>query len=156
MLDGFDEDAHKYKEATTGGIHTKERCQEAKAKLKQSIGPAPTTEYLEKLEQKNDHGNENQSSTPTVKGWIPTKEQADKIAEETKNYVDHTQQAKGHSKLKLFFGLPSDVENDYNNFLATNNGKIKTQGAQFQMTKDDELEAIMFAIALYYEEVMKQ
>ena len=131
LLEGWDDNARKYKEAETGGLHTKERCQEAK----------------QRLEQKNDHGNENQ----TVKGWIPTKEQAEKIAEETKNYVDHTS-AKGQSKLKLFFGLPSDVENDYNNFLATN-GKIKTQGAQFQMTKDDEGEAIMFAIALYYEEI---
>jgi len=42
MLDGWDDDAHKYKEAQTGGLHTKERCQEAKLKL----------------EQKNDHGNE--------------------------------------------------------------------------------------------------
>ena len=53
MLDGFDEEQRKYIEAGTGGLHTKERCQEAKTKL----------------EQKNDHGNE------TVYDMAPPKQQ---------------------------------------------------------------------------------
>jgi len=108
LLEGFDEQARKYIEAGTGGLHTKERCEEAKAKLA----------------QKNDHGNE---ETKTISITQP----------------------KGRSKVKIFYSDEADyLEEQYNKFLAANNGKIKTQGAQFQMKND-----LVFAIALYYEEV---
>ena len=64
MLDGFDEEQRKYIEAGTGGLHTKERCQEAKAKL----------------EQKNDHGNE------TVYDIIPPKQEFVDHTAGTKGY----------------------------------------------------------------------
>lgn len=112
LLSGFDEQARKYIEAGTGGLHTKERCEEAKAKL----------------EQKNDHGNEQVQDTTQVK-----------------EYVDHTLAAKGQSKVKIFEDEDRQVvEEEYNAFLAAN--KIKTQGAQFQIGGG------VFAIALYYEE----
>lgn len=171
-LGDFDEDERKYKEKDTGYLHTKDRCQAAK----------------DKVQQKNDHGNELVQGFPTatVKPLPPTakEEQTMKFVDHTEHYtastndkplspkeyvkkigydpntetlgnkpapigyVDHT--AKGISKVKIFFGSPEETEDDYNKFLADNNGKIKTQGAQFQMNMDDGL---MFAIALYYEEI---
>lgn len=118
LLEGFDEEQRKFLEAGTGGLHTKERCQEAKAKLA----------------QKNDHGNEEFNAVQKA------------ISEDMKaeRFVDHT--LKGQSKVKIFVGTPMEVEGEYNDFLAKNNGKIKTQGAQFQLYD------LMFAIALYYEE----
>jgi hypothetical protein len=103
-LEGFDEQARKYREAATGGLHTKERCQEAKAKL----------------QAKNDHGNE------LVQPLHPV---GDELAKPP--YVDHT--AKGVSKVKIFWSQNSQVlETEYNAFLDLNNGKIKVQGGQFQ------------------------
>lgn len=128
QLEGFDEEQRKFLEAGTGGLHTKERCQEAKAKLA----------------QKNDHGNE--SYSPKVDVQLPPEQTLYPTKTE---YVDHT--LKGQSKVAIIFSdLPSDVQEDYNKFLADNQGKIKTQGAQFQMDNGK------FAIALYYEEVAKQ
>lgn len=120
LLEGFDEEQRKFIEAGTGGLHTKERCQEAKAKLA----------------QKNDHGNESYS---------PIEE---KKAQLEKEWIDHT--AKGQSKVKIFWGQEGEsLQDAYNLFMEQNNGKIKTQGAQFQMDTEG------FAIALYYEEVAK-
>lgn len=65
-LEGFDEEQRKFLEAGSGGLHTKERCQEAKAKK----------------EQKDDHGNELVQDT--------TKAESPK--EMYERYVDHTQQ----------------------------------------------------------------
>ena len=76
MLEGWDDDARKYKEAGTGGLHTKERCQEAKAKLA----------------TKDDHGNEQ----------FKQKDIGEPVAEGGIKYVDHT--LKGQSKVKFFIG----------------------------------------------------
>jgi len=128
LLEGFDEQARKYIEAGTGGLHTKERCEEAKLKLA----------------QKNDHGNESFGPTAIYK---EAKElQAGRI--EAPPYVDHTAGTKGQSKVKIFLStIGVNLENAYNDFLRDKNGKIRTQGAQFQMSGDG------FAIALYYEEL---
>lgn len=132
LLSGFDEQARKYIEAGTGGLHTKERCEEAKAKL----------------EQKNDHGNENQYSTPTVKGWIPTKEQAEKIALETKNYVDHTQSAKGLQQFKVFSNTSADVlTKEGNDWIKEQEGK-----KQVKLIGQLQYDNGTFAITVYYEE----
>ena len=72
MLDGFDEEARKFIEADTGGLHTIERCKEAKAKQ----------------EQKNNHGNEPEAISP--------RQYVERLAVENK-FVDHTQ----GQKLKL-------------------------------------------------------
>jgi hypothetical protein len=156
MLEGWDDEARKYKESGTGGLHTKERCQEAKAKLKQTIGPAPTTEYLE---AKNDHGNELTESRQN-NAWKTSNVGTNTLSEQEKlGYVDHTQQAKGkgQSKTKIFFSeQPDKVTDEYNNFLAQNNGRIRTQGAHDHVTMQQDNDSLMFTIFLYYEEVTKQ
>jgi hypothetical protein len=127
-LEGFDEENRKFLEAGTGGLHTKERCQEAK----------------NKLAQKNDHGNE-QFNSSTVNIKAPATMDGTQTAT-ISGYVDHT--AKGLSKVKIFYAVETEqLEIDYDKFLFNNQGKIKTQGAQFQMENGQ------FAIALYYEEV---
>jgi len=128
MLDGFDEDARKYLEAGSGGLHTKERCQEAKAKLA----------------QKDDHGNETYSSIRT---------QLDTASTNTNiGYVDHT--AKGLSKVKIFFStFVEEVEKDYNDFCAQKG--IKGQGAHDHVTKlnfSEDGGVMQYTIYLYYEE----
>jgi len=85
---------------------------------------------------RNDHGNETVYDSPPK----PTPKQ---------EYLDHTAGIKGQSKVMIFSSDDADdLRQQYNTFLATNNGKIKTQGAQFQMNDD-----LIFAIALYYEEL---
>jgi hypothetical protein len=97
------------------------------------------TEPAKNNADKDDHGNE---SFPPVSSQNYINDHMPK--EDKKEYVDHT--VKGASKVKIFAGYPSTVQTGYDAFLAENNGKIRTQGAQFQM-HDGE-----FAIALYYEE----
>lgn len=82
--------------------------------------------------ENNNHGNE------LVQDTIPTPA--------VKEYVDHTQPAKGQSKVKIFTGSDQFCEEQYNKFLSENNGKIRTQGAQFQINES------ACGIALYYEE----
>jgi len=130
MLEGFDEENRKFLEAGTRGLHTKERCQEAKAKL----------------EQKNDHGNETYS--PRVEGKIL--EQGNETTT-LKSFVDHT--LKGLSKCKIFsYDSKADTEIEYNKFLAENKDRIKTQGAHDHVTNQGEQEPLRFTIYLYYEE----
>jgi len=145
MLDGFDEDARKYLEATTGGFHTKERCEEAKAKLG-SKKSDPMSTLSHDREDKDDHGNEetvgidfNKLTSTNSKG----------------QYVDHT--AKGLSKVKIFFStFVEEVEKDYNDFCAQKG--IKGQGAHDHVTKLNASEdggVMQYTIYLYYEEVEK-
>ena len=121
LLEGFDEEAHKYKEAETGYLHTQERCEKAK---KDKSEKATQTETSKQNEEKLKNG----------KG----------------QYVDHT--AKGDFKVAIFVSSDEEiVEEGYNVFLKDRKGKIKTQGAQYQMcSHGDDLK---FSIALYYEEV---
>jgi hypothetical protein len=129
MLEGWDDEARKYKESGTGGLHTKERCQEAKAKLKQTIGPAPTTEYLEKLEAKNDHGNESFTSIP-VADERPT----------TNRFVDHTQ---GSDWAFTIFTdpTPEGLSLKVNNFRKEH----KVRAGQYQIAGS------LYTIAIWYE-----
>ena len=102
-------------------------------------------------EEKDDHGNEE------MQGFATTGDKGASLqfSGPALQYVDHTQQAKGLSKVKIFYDiLPGVVEEEYNKFLADNQGKIKTQGAQFE-TSREENHKVVFAIALYYEEVAK-
>jgi hypothetical protein len=112
------------------------------------------TEPAKNNADKDDHGNESFSlNTTQFNSKLATAsdaevEKAYQDAKDFKGYVDHT--AKGASKVKIFFDImPQVVEEDYNKFLAEN--KVKTQGAQFQMARD-ETQKVVFAIALYYEE----
>jgi len=89
-LGAFDEENRKYLEAASGGLHTKERCQEAKLKL----------------EQKNNHGNEfiaHETKKATVQ-FPPNAE-----------FVDHT--LKPELILKtLTDPTPEGIDLKYNNF----------------------------------------
>ena len=101
LLSGWDDDARKYIEAGTGGLHTKERCQEAKAKL----------------ETKNDHGNENGRTV------IYEKTSPEGLAKELKEFVDHTQ----GQKLKLKVLTSTEAEGlalAYNSFGESHNIKF--------------------------------
>ena len=93
-LGAFDEENRKYLEAVSGGLHTKERCQEAKAKL----------------EQKNDHGNE-EFKYLTPEG----KRQLEQIQERNKEYVDHTLKPDFNLKT-LTDPTPEGIDLKYNNF----------------------------------------
>lgn len=152
MLDGFDEQARKYIEAT-GGLHTKERCQEAKSKKEQK-GQKTNVEAIGKFaeviaEDKDDHGNESYATSSQL---LTAYNKQLLTASDSEKFVDHTAAAKGASKVEIFFGMPGDVKQDYNEFLKTNNGRIKTQGAHDHVTKDENGEPLLFSIFLYYEE----
>jgi hypothetical protein len=97
------------------------------------------------IEDKDDHGNEGFPAPPEQMKQVDLYLETKGVKPE---YVDHTAVTKGQSKVKIFEDRNKDVvEDQYNQFLVQNNGKIKTQGAQFQMTNET------MAIALYYEEV---
>ena len=104
-----------------------------------ALGQAEITK--EELEEKDDHGNEPEALSAYNRDTYNPEEVR-------KNYVDHTQPTKGQSKVKIFEHTHhEEVEAQYNKFLQDNNGKIKTQGAQFHIAPHT------MAIALYYEEV---
>lgn len=103
-LGAFDEENRKYLEAGTGGLHTKERCQEAKARLA----------------QKNDHGNE---TFQDIK--------QDALGTPKDNFVDHT--AKGQPKLKSFSASTTEQLDDMVNGFLTIVGD-RFRGGQFHTT----------------------
>jgi hypothetical protein len=129
VLDGWDDNAKKYIEAGSGGLHTRERCEEAKAKLAQQ-------------EQKNDHGDEfiaNEISRPVI--TPPVQE-----------FVDHTapSAAQGTKGYFMAFSAPTTEELNHlaNGWLYEHSNNVRfKQWGQLQTTKDG------FAIALYYEEI---
>jgi len=104
-LGAFDEENRKYLEAASGGLHTKERCQEAKAKL----------------ESKNDHGNEEfKYLTPEGKRQLEQIQERNRegkiqLEERNKQFVDHT--LKPELSLKtLTDPTPEGIDLKYNNF----------------------------------------
>jgi hypothetical protein len=128
LLEGWDDNAKKYIEAGTGGLHTKERCQEAKLKL----------------EQKNDHGNESFTSIPiSDEKPISPKEYVERLENK---FVDHT--AKGIPQFKVFTDDSADGLTEMGNKWIKDHPEhnVKLIG-QLQMDKG------MFAITLYYEEI---
>jgi len=104
MLDGWDDEARKYKEAGTGGLHTKERCQEAKARLEAHNRGDKLPYDAAYDKSKDDHGNE---ITEPIK-----------FVEHSKHYtafVDHT--LKPELSLKtLTDPTPEGIDLKYNNF----------------------------------------
>ena len=117
ILDGWDDEARKYKEAGTGGLHTKERCQEAKAKgsLKDVQVPWGSGKVLGAIEEKNDHGNEDIFATkPVITKGIDFQKLMQK-ADPHPDYVDHT--LKPELVLKtLTDPTPEGIDLKYNNF----------------------------------------
>ena len=130
ILDGWDDDARRYKESGTGYLHTKERCQEAKAKL----------------EQKNDHGNELLQQMENVRKSTPDLFNA--LAKEDptliRGYVDHTQGQK--LKLKTITDpTPEGMDLKYNRLATEQNirwSQSHVTGSQYTMF-------------VWYEEVAK-
>lgn len=100
----WDDPKAAFREVNTGELHTKERCQEAKAKL----------------EQKNDHGNELVQDTTTTKAESPK--------QMYERYVDHT--TKPRLKIKTFTDpTPEGLDLKVNTFGETHNVKA----GQYQM-----------------------
>ena len=78
LLGEWDENARKYHEEATGELHTRERCEEAKANARRTQG--------ENNHNHNNHGNE--ESKP-----ISPKEYVERLP-----YVDHTPGTKTKTK----------------------------------------------------------
>jgi len=106
LLEGWDEENRKFIEAGTGGLHTKERCQEAKAKLNGKVPPmhelAKPPQYQE---EKDDHGNEETKTISVSHG----------TGEKQLEYVDHTLKPELNLKT-LTDPTPEGIDLKYNNF----------------------------------------
>lgn len=120
LLEGWDDNAKKYIEAGTGGLHTRERCEEAKAKLAQGVDFKKLAARGSGSEDKNDHGNE--SFPPKVEGKIL---EQGKETTELKSFVDHTQgQPTKKWKIKtLTDPTPEGFDLKYNAFVDTHDVK---------------------------------
>jgi len=128
MLDGWDDEAHKYKEAQTGGLHTKERCQEAKLKL----------------EAKNDHGNEMVQGFPIPEIKNNAVNNTLQTGTAQQGYVDHT--LKPRLKAKTFTDpTPEGLDLKINTFGDTH----KVTAGQYQMA------GALYSTQVWYEEVAK-
>lgn len=130
LLDAWDDDAKKYREAGSGGLHTKERCEEMKAKARVQQG--------EKNHNHDDHGNE----------VIPTSKPLS-LQPIINEYVDHT--AKGQQRFRAFSMPTADqLTKLIDDWIDENEDfiQIKMIG-QLQLSADGKT----FAIAVYYEEI---
>lgn len=153
MLDAWDEEARKYREAGSGGLHTKERCEEMKAKSRTVQGEknnhgnedsryggakiGPILKKMQddetKLEAKNDHGNE--ESKP-----ISPKEYVEKLG-----YVDHTL-TKDDWAFQIFTDpTPEGLMLKYNNFRKEH----KVNRGQYHPVN------ALYTIAVWYSEETK-
>ena len=147
MLEGFDEEQRKYLEAQTGGLHTKERCQEAKAKKEQRGEKQTNVEAIGRFAEVmlDDHGNESISPKEYVERLELKHPENIGTAKVLAEYVDHTQGQK--LKLKIFTDPnPEGLMLIYNNFAEWNNIKF----SQYQIAGS------LYTIAVWYEEVGKQ
>ena len=128
-LEGFDEEQRKFLEAGSGGLHTKERCQEAKAKK----------------EQKDDHGNEETMGQKILQQEVTR--QAESPKEMYERYVDHTQQ-----KQQRFIAFSStgaqSLTKMVDDWIDQNNEFMRVK-----LIGQLQLDNGVFAIALYYEEI---
>ena len=93
VLSGWDDNAKKYIEAGTGGLHTRDRCEEAKTRLA----------------QKNDHDNENFSTRPIALSTQPMTA-----------FVDHTLKPKLKYKT-ITDPTPEGYDHKLNDFAQTHN-----------------------------------
>jgi hypothetical protein len=144
LLEGFDEENRKYLEAGTGGLHTKERCQEAKSK-KEARGRGDTLPYDAAYDkEKDDHGNESFTSIP-IAGEKPIVSPP-RFNVEKLPFVDHT--VKGTPQFKVFSNTSADI------LTIEGNEWIKIHKDQYQVKLIGQLQFDngWYAIALYYEE----
>ena len=127
----WDDNREGFREVNTGELHTKERCQEAKAKL----------------EQKNNHGNETYSP---ITAMSKEAKELDNDTMISKPYVDHTQQAKGQQRFRAFSMPTADqLTKLIDDWIDENEDFIQIRMiGQLQLSADGKT----FAIAVYYEE----
>jgi len=106
-LGAFDEENRKYLEAASGGLHTKERCQEAKAKLEAHNRGDKLPYDAAYDKSKDDHGNE---LVEPLRLKNP-----ETIGNATIKYVDHT--LKPEFLLEIFTDpTPEGLKLAYNRF----------------------------------------
>jgi hypothetical protein len=123
MLDAWDEEARKYREAGSGGLHTKERCEEMKAKAKTVQGE----------KNHNDHGNELSSSIKTQL-----------VTASTNDYLDHTIAQPQKLKLKVLTSTEAEgLSLLYNTFGESHNIRF----SQYQIAGS------LYTIAVFFEEI---
>lgn len=126
MLDAWDDDAKKYREAGSGGLHTKERCEEMKAKARLQQG----------ANNHNNHGNELEA----IRDLKKIDEMEDK---QTSGYVDHTIAHGPKLKLKVLTSTEAEgLALAYNNFGESHNIRF----SQYQIAGS------LYTIAVWYEE----
>ena len=126
MLDAWDEEARKYREAGSGGLHTKERCEEMKAKSKVQQGE----------KNHNNHGNELVQDLPTGSFNYEEKTYG------KPPYVDHTQPQK--LKLKVLTDpTPEGLSLLYNSFGESHNIRFSQYHPQ----------GSLYTIAVFFEEI---
>ena len=122
-LGAFDEENRKYLEAASGGLHTKERCQEAKAKLEAHNRGDKLPYDAAYDKSKDDHGNE---LVEPLRLKNP-----ETIGNATIKYVDHT--LKPEFLLEIFTdptpeGLKLEQKNNHGNeFIAHETKKATVQ-----------------------------
>jgi hypothetical protein len=131
LLGEWDENARKYHEEATGELHTKERCEEAKANARRTQG----------ANNHNDHGNEfvsREVTQPTIQTGHPLN-------------AKYTQQAKGQQRFRAFSMPTADqLTKLIDDWIDENEDFIQIRMiGQLQLSADGKT----FAIAVYYEEL---
>jgi hypothetical protein len=109
LLGEYDQNARKYHEVETGEIHTRERCEAAKAKLA----------------QKNDHGNELAQSQAAEEKPEPR----------PKGYLDHTL-AGIPQIITVVADSPEEMDDLANSWLRNHHKVIKFKGGQRVLSED--------------------
>lgn len=152
LLSGWDDNARKYIEAASGGLHTRERCEELKAQLAQKndhgnedYGELKDLKIIKDIDQKRAESKpvspkeyfENRFSTTTATTGGNT--------EVVKGpYVDHTQGLKEKLKLKVLTDpTPEGLSLLYNNFGESHNIRF----SQYHPVN------ALYTIAVFFEEV---
>jgi hypothetical protein len=153
LLGEYDQNARKYHELESGQIHTRERCEAAKAKLA----------------QKNDHGNEDISTRPIALSTQPNIGESSgptAIYKEAKELeagrleappnVDHTVRPKGYLDhtlagipqiITVVADSPEEMDDLANSWLRNHHKVIKFKGGQRVLSEDQ------YEITLYYEQL---
>ena len=114
-LGAFDEENRKYLEAASGGLHTKERCQEAKARLEAHNRGDKLPYDTAYDKSKDDHGNENFPPAGAKKILELTPEGMNLLKGAGLGYVDHTLKPDFNLKT-LTDPTPEGIDLKYNNF----------------------------------------
>jgi hypothetical protein len=153
LLGEYDQNARKYHEVETGEIHTRERCEAAKARLEKKPVVIHSHDearaYHEKMrrnenENKNDHGNELAQSQAAERK--KETEAMPEVDPRPKAYLDHT--LAGIPRIiTVVADSPEEMDDLANSWLRNHHKVIKFKGGQ-RVTTEDQYE-----ITLYYEQL---